>query len=169
MVKNNPLSADKAFWNLLPTGVEDQTNSNRHSAASRSANPFKTAQHSLLGFVPITSCTIPSQSPHTPNLSVSLGHFTGVEGGTGAGFGVGGGHGAGFGVGGGTGTGSGGHGALVDETQVKNAMLSRIRAPTGFRPAIDIYVFLSLRGCVHQSYEYGWLYIEIAAKYWPLI
>lgn len=153
-VKNNPFQQTKPSGTFFPqelntrliaTGILNFKSPNtfpliavhRHNAASRSANPSRTAQQSTLGFVPITSCTIPSQSPQTPNLRVSLGHFSGV-GGNGAGFGVGGGQGAGFGVGGGTGTGFGGHGPLVDETQVKNAILSRISAPIGFILAISL-------------------------------
>lgn len=96
----------------------------RHNAASRSAMPSKTAQHSLLGSAPITSWRSPSQSPQTPNLRVSLGHLAGTgEGGNGAGFGV------------------GGHVAQPNETQLENSMLSMmIAAATGFSfrpPAIS--------------------------------
>lgn len=47
----------------------------RQTAASKSAKPLMSEQHSLLGGVPMTSRTRPNQLPHTPNLSVSLGHF----------------------------------------------------------------------------------------------
>jgi len=47
----------------------------RQTAASKSAKPLMSEQHSWLGGVPMTSLTRPNQLPHTPNLSVSLGHF----------------------------------------------------------------------------------------------
>lgn len=130
--ENNPYQQAKPFGTFLPqelmtrlmaTGTLNFRMPNtlaliavhKHNAASRSASPSKTAQQLLLGFVPITSWTSPSQSPQTPNLRVSFGHlagFTGVvEGGKGAGSGVvEGGEGAGFGVEGGKGAAFGGHG-----------------------------------------------------------
>ena len=75
----------------------------KHTAASRSARPFTTVQHSSLGLVPITSVTNPSQLPQTPNFRVSFGHsaeFSGAEG---------------------------GYKTVLDETQVKNMMLNKMK------------------------------------------
>ncbi|KAL5727858.1 hypothetical protein ACHQM5_001003 [Ranunculus cassubicifolius] len=63
----------------------------RHIAASRSANPWRRLQHSLLeGVLPITTLTKPpSKLPHTPNCRTSLGQLRG-EGVVGVGvFGIG--------------------------------------------------------------------------------
>ena len=91
----------------------------KHNAASRSARPAISVQHSLLGGVPITSWTNPNQLPQTPNLSVSSGHlegFFGTEGGDGV---V---------LGGGQGT------TLWDETQVKNKMLIKTKRAAALQP-----------------------------------
>lgn len=89
----------------------------KHNAASRSARPFTTVQHSSLGLVPTISVTNPSQLPQTPNLRVSFGHLAGFFGAEGVKGGL-------FGV----------HGTLLDETVVKNMMLSRMKpADTAFQ------------------------------------
>ena len=108
----------------------------RQTAASKSAKPVRTAQHSLEAGVPTTMPTNPpSRFTHVPSFNVSLGHVGPVEGvggdfGLGAGggdFGVevgggdfdlwgGGGHGTDFGLGGGghgTDFGLGGGGDLL--------------------------------------------------------
>lgn len=87
----------------------------KHNAASRSARPFTTVQHSSLGGVPTISVTNPSQLPQTPNLRVSFGHLAGFSGVKGGLFGV--------------------HGMLQDETMVKNMTLSRMKqAAAAFQP-----------------------------------
>ncbi|KAF7825338.1 transmembrane protein [Senna tora] len=53
----------------------------KHKAASRSASPFTSPQHSLLGLAPMFSLTSPSQLPHTPNFRVSLGQYVSFVGG----------------------------------------------------------------------------------------
>ncbi|KAL4325787.1 hypothetical protein GQ457_11G016610 [Hibiscus cannabinus] len=61
----------------------------RQRAASKSANPWIKAQHSLVGGVPTTMFTSPSTSAQTPSFSVSLGQEAGFAGGGHAGGGMG--------------------------------------------------------------------------------
>ncbi|KAG6382734.1 hypothetical protein SASPL_157558 [Salvia splendens] len=105
----------------------------RHTAASRSAKPLTRVQHGVLGGFPTTRCTKSfNKLAHTPNLSVSLGHFP-FDGGLGAGdegLGAGdGGLGAGDGaLGAGTGgLDGGGHVTLFELTIVNKRMLKTMK------------------------------------------
>lgn len=83
----------------------------RHTAASRSARPFRRAQHGVTGGVPTTRCTKSfNKSAHTPSFRVSLGQL-------------------GWGGGGLCGLGIGEQGTLCAPAKVKTTMLRmRIRA-----------------------------------------
>ena len=60
----------------------------RHTAASRSASPWRRVQQGVTGGVPTTTpVKPPSKLAQTPSLSASLGHVT--FGGEGVGFGLG--------------------------------------------------------------------------------